>query len=278
MIVASTADEIRKQVREWRVSGLTVALVPTMGALHEGHLSLVRTASKVADKVVVSIFVNPTQFGPNEDFDRYPRTFDADLQQLSNLQCDAIYAPTASQMYKPGFQTSVELAHLPQHLCGLGRPVHFGGVALVVSKLFIACEPDFAVFGEKDFQQVRVIEQMVSDLDFAVKIVRSPTVREPDGLALSSRNRYLSQEQRAAAHVLYETLVSMAKSIEAGASDPKALIEHGIKLISAKGMEVEYLSIVDPIDLEDVELVTGPVRILVAARLGATRLIDNIAA
>ncbi|OQC38886.1 MAG: Pantothenate synthetase [Deltaproteobacteria bacterium ADurb.Bin058] len=278
MIVASTADEIRKQVREWRVSGLTVALVPTMGALHEGHLSLVRTASKVADKVVVSIFVNPTQFGPNEDFDRYPRTFDADLQQLSNLQCDAIYAPTASQMYKPGFQTSVELAHLPQHLCGLGRPVHFGGVALVVSKLFIACEPDFAVFGEKDFQQVRVIEQMVSDLDFAVKIVRSPTVREPDGLALSSRNRYLSQEQRAAAPVLYETLVNMAKSIEAGASDPKALIEHGIKLISAKGLEVEYLSIVDPIDLEDVELVTGPVRILVAARLGATRLIDNIAA
>lgn len=278
MIVASTADEIRKQVREWRVSGLTVALVPTMGALHEGHLSLVRTASKVADKVVVSIFVNPTQFGPNEDFDRYPRTFDADLQQLSNLQCDAIYAPTASQMYKPGFQTSVELAHLPQHLCGLGRPVHFGGVALVVSKLFIACEPDFAVFGEKDFQQVRVIEQMVSDLDFAVKIVRSPTVREPDGLALSSRNRYLSQEQRAAAPVLYETLVNMAKSIKAGASDPKALIEHGIKLISAKGLEVEYLSIVDPIDLEDVELVTGPVRILVAARLGATRLIDNIAA
>ncbi|HOE81950.1 MAG TPA: pantoate--beta-alanine ligase [Myxococcota bacterium] len=278
MIVASTADEIRKQVREWRVSGLTVALVPTMGALHEGHLSLVRTASKVADKVVVSIFVNPTQFGPNEDFDRYPRTFDADLQQLSNLQCDAIYAPTASQMYKPGFQTSVELAHLPQHLCGLGRPVHFGGVALVVSKLFIACEPDFAVFGEKDFQQVRVIEQMVSDLDFAVKIVRSPTVREPDGLALSSRNRYLSQEQRVAAPVLYETLVNMAKSIEAGASDPKALIEHGIKLISAKGLEVEYLSIVDPIDLEDVELVTGPVRILVAARLGATRLIDNIAA
>ncbi|HPC91722.1 MAG TPA: pantoate--beta-alanine ligase [Myxococcota bacterium] len=278
MIVASTADEIRKQVREWRVSGLTVALVPTMGALHEGHLSLVRTASKVADKVVVSIFVNPTQFGPNEDFDRYPRTFDADLQQLSNLQCDAIYAPTASQMYKPGFQTSVELAQLPQHLCGLGRPVHFGGVALVVSKLFIACEPDFAVFGEKDFQQVRVIEQMVSDLDFAVKIVRSPTVREPDGLALSSRNRYLSQEQRVAAPVLYETLVNMAKSIEAGASDPKALIEHGIKLISAKGLEVEYLSIVDPIDLEDVELVTGPVRILVAARLGATRLIDNIAA
>lgn len=278
MIVASTADEIRKQVREWRVSGLTVALVPTMGALHEGHLSLVRTASKVADKVVVSIFVNPTQFGPNEDFDRYPRTFDADLQQLSNLQCDAIYAPTASQMYKPGFQTSVELAHLPQHLCGLGRPVHFGGVALVVSKLFIACEPDFAVFGEKDFQQVRVIEQMVSDLDFAVKIVRSPTVREPDGLALSSRNRYLSQEQRVAAPVLYETLVNMAKSIKAGASDPKALIEHGIKLISAKGLEVEYLSIVDPIDLEDVELVTGPVRILVAARLGATRLIDNIAA
>jgi pantoate--beta-alanine ligase len=278
VIVASTADEIRKQVREWRVSGLTVALVPTMGALHEGHLSLVRTASKVADKVVVSIFVNPTQFGPNEDFDRYPRTFDADLQQLSNLQCDAIYAPTASQMYKPGFQTSVELAHLPQHLCGLGRPVHFGGVALVVSKLFIACEPDFAVFGEKDFQQVRVIEQMVSDLDFAVKIVRSPTVREPDGLALSSRNRYLSQEQRVAAPVLYETLVNMAKSIEAGASDPKALIEHGIKLISAKGLEVEYLSIVDPIDLEDVELVTGPVRILVAARLGATRLIDNIAA
>lgn len=278
MVIASTVQELRTLVRGWRVQGRTVAMVPTMGALHDGHLDLVRAARGLADHVVTSIFVNPTQFGPNEDFDRYPRTFDADCAMLDQVGCDAVFAPSVSAMYPDGFQTRVEVTRLPDHLCGLGRPGHFAGVTLVVLKLFHACEPDLAVFGEKDFQQVRVIEQMVRDLDCPVRIVRHPTVREADGLARSSRNRYLDARQRSQAPVLFRTLSGMASRIQAGARDPGALIAQGRAAITAAGLSVEYLSIVDPDTLDDVASIDGPVRILVAARLGVTRLIDNVGA
>lgn len=278
MHIASTVDELRDRVQGWRAAGLTVGLVPTMGALHDGHLDLVRHARALADRVVTSIFVNPTQFGPGEDFDRYPRTFDTDCAALASVGCDAVFAPSVAAMYPPGFQTRVEVTRLPQHLCGLGRPGHFAGVTLVVLKLFNACEPDIAVFGEKDYQQVRVIEQMVRDLDCRVRIVRHPTVREADGLARSSRNRYLTADERSRAPVLYATLSDMAARIAAGATDAAALADEGRAVIRAAGLAVEYLSIVDPDTLDDVAAIGGPVRLLVAARLGATRLIDNVGA
>lgn len=278
MLIAPTVEALRVRVQAWHAVGRTVALVPTMGALHDGHLDLVRTARGLADHVVTSIFVNPTQFGPNEDFDRYPRTFDADCALLEGVGCDAVFAPSASAMYPPGFQTRIEVTRLPQHLCGLRRPGHFAGVSLVVMKLFNACDPDVAVFGEKDYQQVRVIEQMVRDLECRVRIVRHPTVREADGLARSSRNRYLTPDERRRAPVLFRTLSGMAGRIDDGMTDAAVLVAAGREGIEAEGLEVEYLAVVDPETLDDVATIAGPVRLLVAARLGSTRLIDNVAA
>lgn len=278
MNVVLTTAEMRDITRNIQRSGETIALVPTMGALHEGHLSLVREAGKAASKVIVSIFVNPRQFGPTEDFARYPRDLEADLRRLATLKVDYVFAPAAQDFYPDDFQTRIDLERLPQHLCGLSRAGHFPGVATVVAKLFLVCRPDVAVFGMKDFQQVRVIEQLVKDLGLDLRIVRHPTVREADGLALSSRNRYLSAEDRTRALALSSVLRQIAEAISAGKTDPAPLIEAGRARLAEAGVDVEYLSICDADTLDDVAAVAGPVLVAVAGRVGTTRLIDNVLA
>lgn len=273
--VAETVAVMKSLVRDWRHQGLTVSLVPTMGALHQGHLDLVRRARLDSDRVVVSIFVNPAQFGPNEDFSRYPRDLKGDLASLASVGVDAVFFPTPALMYPEGFQTAVELTKLPRHLCGLTRQNHFAGVALVVLKLFNICDPDFAVFGLKDFQQVRVIEQMVADLNLDVKIVRYPTVREFDGLAMSSRNAYLTPRQRADALVIIRTLETVAGQIEFGAADVKALIDLAVAAMTAGGGEVEYFRICSPVTLDDADRIVGEMLLVTAVKFGTTRLIDN---
>ena len=212
MNVVLSVAEMSEVVDRYRRSGDTVALVPTMGALHEGHLALVREAGRHAARVVVSVFVNPTQFGPTEDFARYPRDLEGDLRKMAGLKVDQVFAPPAAEVYPPGSQTKVVVERLPQHLCGLTRTGHFPGVATVVLKLFNICRPDVAVFGMKDFQQVRVIEQLVADLNVPVRIVRGTTVREADGLAMSSRNAYLAPEDRARAVIVPTTLQWMVRA------------------------------------------------------------------
>jgi pantoate--beta-alanine ligase len=254
-----------------------VALVPTMGALHKGHLTLVRQARRRAAKVIVSIFVNPTQFGPTEDFGSYPRTFARDLAELSKLEVDLVWAPTADVMYPEGFATRI----VPEGpaLAGLEdrfRPHFFAGVATVVAKLFTQCGPDYAIFGEKDFQQLKVVTRMAKDLDLPVRVIGIPTVREPDGLALSSRNAYLSAEERAVAPTLYRVLTGCAAKIASGAPIAKALDE-GRTEIAAAGFVLDYLEARHAETLAPIASAKdGPIRLLVAARLGKTRLIDNI--
>jgi pantoate--beta-alanine ligase len=258
--------------------GGKVALVPTMGALHKGHLALVRHARRRAEKVVVSIFVNPAQFGPQEDLDSYPRTFARDVAALASLEVDLVWAPGADVMYPAGFATRI--APEGAALAGLEdrfRPHFFAGVATVVAKLFIQCRPDFAIFGEKDFQQLRVVTRMAQDLDLPVKVVGMPTIREPDGLALSSRNVYLTPQERQAAPALFRALTGCAEKISSGGAIAEAIAEGGRDIAQA-GFALDYLEarhaetlmpIASPAD--------GPVRLLVAARIGKTRLIDNIA-
>jgi pantoate--beta-alanine ligase len=255
----------------------TVALVPTMGALHAGHLALVRRARQRAERVFVSIFVNPTQFAPHEDLAAYPRTFTDDLAALAREGVDLVWAPSAEVMYPDGFATRV----VPEGAAKVGledafRPHFFGGVATVVAKLFLQCRPDFAFFGEKDFQQLKVVTRLARDLDLRMRVIGVPTVRERDGLAMSSRNAYLSEAERAAAPVLYRTLKSCAQSICTGSSVAKALAD-GRKAIAAAGFALDYLEArnaetLAPLNKHGDE----PLRLLVAARLGRTRLIDNI--
>lgn len=275
--VARRVVELRDQVKAWRNAGLKVALVPTMGALHEGHLTLVRAALESADKVVVSIFVNPTQFGPNEDFDAYPRTLDADRAALSTVGASLVYAPTVGEMYPDGFATAITVSGVSEGLCGDLRPGHFSGVATVVSKFLLQAMPDFAAFGEKDYQQLQVIRRLVRDLDIPVSIIGVPTVREADGLARSSRNAYLSAESRAIAPALYRTLQDTAAAIRAGA-DVDAALEAGKRAILAAGFaSVDYLELRAADGLAPLSELDRPARMLVAAYLGKTRLIDNIA-
>jgi len=256
----------------------SVALVPTMGALHRGHLALVKEARRRADRVVVSIFVNPTQFAPHEDFASYPRTFATDVNALTEAKADLVWVPTAQTMYPEGFATRIEPAGVAQ--VGLEdkfRPHFFGGVATVVAKLFTQVEPDVALFGQKDYQQLRVITQMAKDLDLQVKVVGIPTVRERDGLALSSRNAYLSAEQRAAAPTLYRVLKDCAAMIKAGETID-AVLADGRDVIVRAGFAPDYLEARHALGLEPIGTVKdGPVRLLVAAKLGTTRLIDNVA-
>lgn len=275
--VISEVGAMKALTREWHAQGLTVALVPTMGALHEGHLSLVHLALKHCDRVVTSVFVNPTQFGPTEDFNRYPRDLDGDLQKLKNAGAHGVFSPSTREMYPEGFQTGVELSRLPGHLCGLTRTGHFAGVAQVVLKLFNICMPDVAVFGQKDFQQVRIIEQMVSDLNLDVKIVRHPIVREEGGLAMSSRNVYLTPQQRAGACSINRALDAAERDILAGARDSRRLIQSAIAAIVAQGGDVEYFNICDPATLDDLDEIgsSGEVLLVTAVRFGYTRLIDN---
>lgn len=274
--VVDTIAEIRHTVSGWRAGGERVALVPTMGALHAGHIALVELARSRADRVIASIFVNPRQFAPHEDFDRYPRTLDADLSALEGHGCDVVYAPSPAEMYPEGSITRI----LPEGgpaggLESEARPHFFGGVATVVAKLFNQCRPDCAVFGEKDYQQLLVVERMTRDLDLGVEIIRAPIFREDDGLALSSRNRYLSPEERAAAPGLHHALAETAALI-AGGGPMAALIEQARSSLERAGFAVDYLEARHADTLAPIDHASqGPVRLLVAARIGTTRLIDN---
>ncbi len=275
--VARRVSEVRARVAEWRKTGLSVALVPTMGALHDGHLTLVRTALKAADRAVVSIFVNPTQFGPNEDFAAYPRTEDADLAKLASVGASLLFAPTVAEMYPQGFSTAITVAGVSEGLCGATRPGHFSGVATVVTKLLQQVQPDVAAFGEKDYQQLQVLRRLVRDLDMPVAILGVPTVREADGLALSSRNAYLSAEERAVAPALQRALADAAAAMTGGMPVAAALDAARAAILGAGFAAIDYLELRAADGLAPLTEVDRPARILVAARLGRTRLIDNLA-
>jgi pantoate--beta-alanine ligase len=276
--VVQTLPSLRRTIARWRAAGETVALVPTMGALHAGHLSLVRLAQRRADRVVVSIFVNPTQFSPHEDLSSYPRPFDADLAALAALKVDLVWAPSVGVMYPRGFALKI----VPEGPAKAGledafRPFHFAGVATIVAKLLTQCQPDVALFGQKDYQQLKVVTQMVRDLDLATRIIGAPTLRERDGLAMSSRNIYLSPAERRVAPTLHRVLKDCAKRIAAGQPIAAALAR-GRKAIAREGFRLDYLQARNTQTLEPVRSAKAkPVRLLVAARLGKTRLIDNVA-
>ena len=275
IVVRSIAD-VRALVAGWRAQGLRVALVPTMGALHAGHVSLVEIARRQADRVVVSIFVNPTQFAPTEDFSKYPRTFEADLEKLSAIGAEAVYAPPVEAMYPPGAATTVSVAGpATAGLEDVTRPFHFAGVATIVAKLFTQVGPDVAVFGEKDFQQLAVVRRMAADLDLAVEVIGAPTVREADGLAMSSRNVYLSADERATAPALHRILQEAVAALGKGLTAEMALAE-ARTAIAAAGFDLDYLDLRAADDLGPPRPGV-PWRLLVAAMLGQTRLIDNIA-
>ena len=268
-------SDLRERTKMMRGEGKTIALVPTMGALHEGHLALVSLAAEKADAVIVSIFVNPKQFGPNEDFDAYPRQAAADAEKLEAAGVALLWMPGVDQVYPPGFATNVSVAKLGDGLCGAARPGHFDGVATVVAKLFNQVQPDIAVFGEKDWQQLAIIRRMTRDLDLPVEIIGMRTRRDADGLALSSRNAYLSAEQRAAALALPMALKTAAAAIRGGVEAASALATAKASLIAA-GFSVDYFELVDGTTLEPLTSLGGDARLLAAARIGSTRLIDNV--
>jgi pantoate--beta-alanine ligase len=276
--VARTINALRRQVAVWRTKGERVALVPTMGALHEGHIALVKLARRKAERVIVSVFVNPTQFAPHEDFTKYPRTFARDRLMLTGAKADLIWAPTVPEMYPVEFCTRVLL--LGPAAAGLEdrfRPTHFEGVATVCAKLLTQSKPDYAIFGEKDYQQLKVVTRMAADLDLGLKIVPMATFREPDGLAMSSRNRYLTPEERALAPVLHKLMQEAAADMRAGASVPARMAKAQTAVIAA-GFELEYLEVRHTDTLAMITSLTdGPLRMLLAVKLGSTRLIDNIA-
>lgn len=277
--IARSTQALRERVRAWRNDGLRVGFVPTMGALHEGHLSLVRTLRARVDRVVASVFVNPTQFAPTEDLSRYPRDEAGDAAKLASAGCDLLYAPDAAAMYPDGFSTSVRVDGVSADLEGAHRPQMFGGVATVVSKLLLQAAPDVAAFGEKDYQQLLVVRQLVRDLDIPVEIMAGETVREADGLAMSSRNAYLSAAQRAIAPALHRAMTEARDAILSGGMIKTALVDAQRAVLAAGFESVDYIALRDaetfaPI-IDGVTFTSA--RLLAAARLGATRLIDNIA-
>jgi pantoate--beta-alanine ligase len=260
-----------------RAVGRRIGLVPTMGYLHKGHASLIRIARREADAVVVSVFVNPTQFGPGEDYASYPRDLDRDLRLIRETGGDTVFLPDPGEMYPPGHVTSVQVDRLTEGLCGASRPDHFRGVATVVTKLFTAVKPHFAVFGQKDAQQALVIRRMTRDLNLDVEIRIAPTVREPDGLAMSSRNVYLTPTERGQAPVLYRSLVRAREAIEAGERSPDAVTRLIRGLIAdAPSATIDYVSIVDTDRLAPLDRLTGELLIALAVRFGRARLIDNL--
>lgn len=278
--IVRTVAEMREHVRAWKAAGQRVALVPTMGALHEGHLSLIRLAQQHADRVIASVFVNPKQFAPHEDFDAYPRGEAADAEKLASVGCDLMFAPNAAEMYAPGFSTLITVSGVSEPLEGAARPQFFGGVATVVAKLFIQSQADVAVFGEKDYQQLQVVKRMARDLDIPVEIIGAPTARAEDGLALSSRNAYLSADERAAAVALPDAMKAASQAVAAGGrvDEAEAIAVEALK--AAGFRQVDYVEVREASDLS--RLGPGPIgeaegRILVAAWLGGTRLIDNMA-
>lgn len=268
-------DRLKNFMAALRADGGRVVLVPTMGALHAGHMALVTQAKAIADHVIVSIFVNPIQFGPNEDLSRYPRQEGEDAALLAEADVAGLWLPDVGVMYPDGFATTVSVAKLGDGLCGAARPGHFDGVATVVAKLLTQVKPDIAIFGEKDWQQLAIIRRMVRDLDLGVEIVGAPIVRDDDGLALSSRNAYLSAEERQAALAFPSALQAAAADIEAGASVPGTLEQAKAALLQAGFASVDYVALVDATSLEPLEVLHKEARILAAARMGTTRLIDN---
>jgi pantoate--beta-alanine ligase len=281
--IVNTVRALRAQVEIWKRAGERVALVPTMGALHAGHISLVKAAQKRRAKVITSIFVNPTQFAPTEDFSKYPRTFESDCAMLTEAGCDLVYAPAAAEIYPDGFSTGV----IPAGPAKAGledsfRPTHFEGVATVVAKLFGQCRPDIALFGEKDYQQLQVITRMATDLDLGVNVIGAPTIREKDGLAMSSRNRYLSSVERDKAALIPLALKTAIKAIRTGVSIDQA-VQQAKTVLTDAGYEVDYVAVRDAGSLQPIEngsvdkLGDRSLRILVAAKIGKTRLIDNMA-
>jgi pantoate--beta-alanine ligase len=277
MPVSRSVAELRRSVAAWRRADETVALVPTMGALHDGHLSLMRLARARCRRVVATIFVNPTQFAPHEDFDAYPRREAADRAKLAREGVDLLYAPAPREMYPEGFATTVTVSGVSEGLCGHFRPQMFPGVATVVAKLLIQAMPDVAVFGEKDYQQLQVIRRLARDLDLPAEILGGPTVREADGLALSSRNAYLTPEERAAAPTLNRVLRDAARQLEEGAA-AGPLLDAGRRSLEAAGFgKVDYLELRAAEGLAPLDTADRPARLLAAAWLGKARLIDNVA-
>lgn len=277
MQIIRSLSTLYDSVAALRAGGARIALVPTMGALHAGHMALVEAAKRQADAVVVSIFVNPTQFGPNEDLDAYPRQEAADVALLEEAGVALLWAPPVAEMYPDGFATSIRVSGVSEGLCGAARPGHFDGVATVVTKLLGQVRPDVALFGEKDFQQLAVIRRVVTDLDLGVKIVGVPTERAPDGLALSSRNAYLSQAERAAAVALPRALARAAEAMRGGTPVATALAAAEAALTDAGFDRIDYVALCDSESLRPADSLDRPVRLLAAARIGTTRLIDNIA-
>jgi pantoate--beta-alanine ligase len=274
--IIRTPEAMRARADEWRRAGKRIAFVPTMGYLHRGHVKLLEEGRTRGDVLVLSIFVNPTQFGPKEDLARYPRDFDGDLAKAAGAGTDVVYFPDAEAMYPPGYQTYVQVTELEQGLCGDRRPGHFRGVATVVAKLFTAVKPHVAVFGEKDYQQLQVIRRMTLDLDLGIEIVGIPTVREADGLAMSSRNTYLSPDERARAVCLHRALGAVREAAARGERDVAALCRLATGIIDAGGPNrVDYVEIRDATSLKAIARLEGPAVMALAVFFGATRLIDN---
>jgi pantoate--beta-alanine ligase len=278
MLTIERIGALRDVVRQWRAAGARIGFVPTMGSLHEGHRSLLDVARQRADRVIASVFVNPLQFGPGEDFERYPRTPEDDGRLLADAGCDLLFLPGVEEIYPDGRQsaTRVSVKSLSEILCGVHRPGHFDGVATVVAKLFGIVQPDVAVFGEKDYQQLAVIRRMTADLDLPVQIVGAPTVRAADGLAMSSRNRYLSEAERTTAPCIYATLQAVAARVTAGEKDYGALEIWGAEQLRAAQLQPDYFELRDAATLLPPVSGTTELVILTAARLGKARLIDNL--
>ncbi len=277
MEVISKTNRLKAVIRKTRCARQKISFVPTMGALHEGHMSLVRQARALGDVVVVSIFVNPTQFGPREDFDKYPRNLSHDVEMLSHLGVDYVFAPSAEEIYPNGFQFYVEVNDLSDKLCGASRPGHFRGVATVVAKLLAVVEPDYALFGQKDAQQLMIIRRLVQDLNFGVTIKGCPIIRESDGLALSSRNPYLSAAERAAATALYRGLTRAAARVIDGERQVAAIRRVIEDTLAEQPLaRVDYIAIVNTRDLETTDTLSGEILIALAVYIGQTRLIDNL--
>lgn len=274
----TTIPQLHSFVHSQRLLGKRIGLVPTMGALHEGHLSLVKMSHEQCDTTIVSIFVNPTQFGPNEDFACYPRTLENDLRLLESTGSPAVFVPDAAEMYPAGFDASVHIGGVSEPFEGTIRPGHFDGVATVVLKLFLAAQPDIAFFGQKDYQQLCVIKKMAADLNVPIEIIMGKTIREPDGLAMSSRNRYLSESDRRRAVVLSQSLAKARKMITAENIRSAAIIRQTIQemILTTEGMAIDYIAVADPVTLQELSVIEKAAVILLAVRLGTTRLIDNV--
>ncbi len=276
MEILDTVAGMHKRSEELRFLGKSIAFVPTMGFFHEGHLELMRVGRKLADILIISIFVNPIQFGPSEDYEEYPRDLAGDLSKAEKVGVDLAFTPSIDEVYPEGFQTKVTVERVTRHLCGLTRPGHFEGVATVVTKLFNITKPHFAVFGQKDYQQLTVIGRMVKDLNMNLEIVGVPTVREPDGLAMSSRNKYLSPGERKSALSLKKSIDRAATLVEGGERDTGRIKSSLEKIIRSHPFtEIEYISICDPLTMEDIDVINGKVLLALAAKVGRTRLIDN---